>query len=228
MCYAEVLKYSYLEKDLEILPNGDQTEIGEKGINLSGGQKARVALARAIYSNSDIYFIDDTLSSVDVHVGNYIMQEYFLKYLHGKTRILITHNWDYLKCVDEIIIMEGGSIIERGSYSQIKESKLYQDIIESLKADFGANSEEKEARNPSSNGNTSNRGALLIKRADENEKSWSLNDGNSLKKEEVDPVIQKLTLKEDRESGAIHFGVYKEYLDFNGGCVYFSLILFGN
>jgi len=73
--YKEALKYSCLEKDLEILSNGDQTEIGEKGINLSGVQKARVTLARAIYSNRGIYFIDDTLSAVDVHVGTYIVQE---------------------------------------------------------------------------------------------------------------------------------------------------------
>ena len=59
--YKEALQYSCLEPDLIILPNGDLTEIGEKGVNLSGGQKARVALAQSIYSNRDIYLLDDPL-----------------------------------------------------------------------------------------------------------------------------------------------------------------------
>jgi ATP-binding cassette, subfamily C (CFTR/MRP), member 1 len=66
--YQQVIEACALKPDLEMLPGGDQTEIGEKGINLSGGQKQRVSLARAVYSNSDVYFLDDPLSAVDAHV----------------------------------------------------------------------------------------------------------------------------------------------------------------
>ncbi len=70
--YTQVLGVCCLEEDLKTFQNGDQTEIGEKGINLSGGQKARVSLARCVYSNADIYILDDVLSAVDVHVSRKI------------------------------------------------------------------------------------------------------------------------------------------------------------
>ena len=70
----KVIYHSAFEQDLKILPQGLQTEIGEKGVNLSGGQKARLSLARALYSNRDIYFFDDVLSAVDVHVGDFLVK----------------------------------------------------------------------------------------------------------------------------------------------------------
>lgn len=75
---------------------GVETEIGEKGTNLSGGQKARISLARALYSNKDIYLLDDILSAVDVHVGKFIMQKTILEYLKGKTILMPTHAVKYL------------------------------------------------------------------------------------------------------------------------------------
>jgi ABC-type bacteriocin/lantibiotic exporter with double-glycine peptidase domain len=80
--------------------------IGEKGATLSGGQKARVSLARALYSNSDILLLDDLLSAVDVHVGKYLMTETLLNYSKSKTRVLVTHALYYLKYVDRIFILE--------------------------------------------------------------------------------------------------------------------------
>ena len=77
----KAVKYACLEDDLKLLNNGLNTEIGEKGTNLSGGQKARVSLARALYSNRDIYLLDDILSAVDVHVGKFLMEETILQYL---------------------------------------------------------------------------------------------------------------------------------------------------
>jgi len=78
------------------LNKGVETEIGEKGTNLSGGQKARISLARALYSNKDIYLLDDILSAVDVHVGKFIMQKTILEYLKGKTIVMPTHAVKYL------------------------------------------------------------------------------------------------------------------------------------
>jgi ABC-type phosphate/phosphonate transport system ATPase subunit len=77
--------------NLQILPAGDASEIGEKGINLSGGQKHRVALARAVYSRADVYLLDDPLSAVDVHVGRHIFEDCICGELAGKTRLLVTH-----------------------------------------------------------------------------------------------------------------------------------------
>ena len=95
-----------MTRDLEILPSGDLTEIGEKGINLSGGQKARVNLARALYVDADIYLLDDPLSAVDTHVGRHLFDQSIVGFLGNKIRVLVTHQLQYLKDVDKIIILK--------------------------------------------------------------------------------------------------------------------------
>lgn len=110
-----------LSRDLEILPHGDLTEIGEKGINLSGGQKARVSLARAVYSNSDLILMDDPISALDANVRKKIFQNVFLELLKDKTRVLVTHAIEYLPYVDDIIVFKDGEIILQGQYSDIKD-----------------------------------------------------------------------------------------------------------
>ncbi|KAH9490363.1 Canalicular multispecific organic anion transporter 2 [Bulinus truncatus] len=119
--YNKVIEACALKSDLDILPGGDQTEIGEKGINISGGQKQRVSLARAVYSRSDIYLLDDPLSAVDSHVGKHIFQEVISNkgMLKGKTRIMVTHGVHWLPMVDFIIVMKNGGISETGSYEQL-------------------------------------------------------------------------------------------------------------
>ncbi|KAF3817859.1 hypothetical protein GH733_013146 [Mirounga leonina] len=89
--YLQVLHCCSLNRDLEILPFGDMTEIGERGLNLSGGQKQRISLARAVYSDRELYLLDDPLSAVDTHVGKHIFEECIKKMLRGKTVILVTH-----------------------------------------------------------------------------------------------------------------------------------------
>lgn len=88
-----MIKACALDSDLAILPNGDRCEIGEKGINLSGGQKARVTLARALYQNTENFFFDDPLAAVDAHVGKHIFEHVIGKngLLRNKTRLLVTH-----------------------------------------------------------------------------------------------------------------------------------------
>uniref|UniRef100_A0A8D2LBI3 ABC-type glutathione-S-conjugate transporter n=1 Tax=Varanus komodoensis TaxID=61221 RepID=A0A8D2LBI3_VARKO len=119
--YQQVLEACALLPDLQLLPGGDLTEIGEKGINLSGGQKQRVSLARAVYSNADIYLLDDPLSAVDSHVGRHIFEKVLGPegLLQHKTRILVTHSLSFLAHVDDIVVLEAGAISERGSYSTL-------------------------------------------------------------------------------------------------------------
>jgi ATP-binding cassette, subfamily C (CFTR/MRP), member 1 len=119
--YDKVIKYCELGRDLEILPAGDQTEIGEKGINLSGGQKARLSLARAVYANKDLVLMDDPISALDANVKKRIFQKVFNGLLRKKTRVLVTHAVDFLHLVDKIIILNQGQIVVQGSYDEIKE-----------------------------------------------------------------------------------------------------------
>ena len=99
-----------MTRDLEILPSGDLTEIGEKGINLSGGQKARVGLARAIYANKDLILLDDPISALDANVKKSIFKNVIMGELNTKTRILVTHAIDFLHLADKIIVIKDGKI----------------------------------------------------------------------------------------------------------------------
>ena len=105
--------------DLERFPNGIASEIVERGANLSGGQKARLSLARAVYADADIYLLDDPLAALDPRVGRTVFQECFLDALHGKTRVLITQALNFLPQVDHVIVLNNGTIAEQGSYAQL-------------------------------------------------------------------------------------------------------------
>lgn len=119
--YERVLDVCCLAQDLEMLPAGDQTEIGERGINLSGGQKQRVSLARAAYQDADIYLLDDPLSAVDAHVDQHLWQKLIGPHglLKDKMRVLVTHAIHHLDEVDQIMVMKDGTISEMGSFSEL-------------------------------------------------------------------------------------------------------------
>ncbi|XP_033886772.3 multidrug resistance-associated protein 1-like isoform X3 [Acipenser ruthenus] len=119
--YQRVVEACALMPDLEILPAGDETEIGEKGVNLSGGQKQRVSLARAVYCDCAIYLLDDPLSAVDAHVGKHIFDKVIgpKGVLQSRTRVLVTHGLSYLPQVDLILVLVDGEITEMGSYQEL-------------------------------------------------------------------------------------------------------------
>ena len=123
--YDRVVEACALRPDLDMLPAGDQTEIGERGINLSGGQKQRLSVARAVYSNRALYLLDDPLSAVDAHVGKHMFDKVFgpQGLLRHKTRVLVTHGVSYLPQVDNIIVMKEGRITESGSYRELLDRK---------------------------------------------------------------------------------------------------------
>ncbi|XP_063816843.1 ATP-binding cassette sub-family C member 3 isoform X3 [Pseudophryne corroboree] len=143
--YQKVLEACALLTDLEVLPGGDQTEIGEKGINLSGGQKQRVSLARAVYSNSDVYLLDDPLSAVDAHVAKHIFDNVIGPdgLLRGKTRLLVTHGISFLPQVDHIVVFVDGKVSEMGSYQELlKQNGAFAEFLRNYAFDDNVEEEE--------------------------------------------------------------------------------------
>lgn len=124
--YEKVVRACGLEKDFDLFPNGDLTFIGERGISLSGGQKARINLARAVYRKADIYLLDDPLSAVDTVVGKHIFEACINEFLGDKIRILVTHQLQYLNKLNHIILFEKGSIEFQGSFEDLKETGKLQ------------------------------------------------------------------------------------------------------
>lgn len=120
--YNSVLEACALKKDLELFPYGDETDIGERGINLSGGQKQRIQIARALYEDVDIYIFDDPFSAVDAHTGKHIFQECILGILASKTVVYVTHQVEFLPSADIILVMRDGEITQVGRYDDILQS----------------------------------------------------------------------------------------------------------
>ncbi|KAG0431063.1 hypothetical protein HPB47_022134, partial [Ixodes persulcatus] len=115
--YQKVLETCALKPDLEMLPSGENTQVGDKGINLSGGQKLRINLARAVYHDADVYLLDDPFSAVDVHVASHIFEQCCGAFWHSEVQ------------VDWIVLLDKGGIKEQGTY---------RDLLENDKSDFSA------------------------------------------------------------------------------------------
>ncbi|CAK7350709.1 unnamed protein product [Dovyalis caffra] len=129
--YWKAIDVTALQHDLDLLPGHDMTEIGERGVNISGGQKQRVSMARAVYSNSDIYIFDDPLSALDAHVGRKVFDSCIKEELLGKTRVLVTNQLHFLPQVDKIILLSEGMIKEEGTFEELsKNGKLFQKLME--------------------------------------------------------------------------------------------------
>ncbi|XP_038682490.1 ABC transporter C family member 14-like [Tripterygium wilfordii] len=204
--YNEIVRICCLEKDLEMMEYGDQTEIGERGINLSGGQKQRIQLARAVYQDCDIYLLDDVFSAVDAHTGSDIFKECVRGALRNKTVILVTHQVDFLHNVDLIMVMRDGMIVQSGKYNDLVQNGL----------DFGALVAAHETSmelvemgktmslEPSSKPDKSPRAHSDLREANgenkpENQAAKSENSSSKLIKEE------------QRETGRVSLQVYKVY-----------------
>lgn len=128
--YDRTIEACDLKKDITMLPNGDKTLLGERGASLSGGQRARVNLARAVYSDADIYLLDDPLSAVDAKVGKHIFENCINGLLSTKVRVLVTHQLQYMKSADYIAIFDKGNVANQGKYDQMKEAGLDIELLE--------------------------------------------------------------------------------------------------
>ncbi|XP_069919261.1 ATP-binding cassette sub-family C member 11 [Oryctolagus cuniculus] len=208
--YLQVLHCCSLNRDLEILPFGDLTEIGERGLNLSGGQKQRISLARAIYSNRQLYLLDDPLSAVDAHVGRHIFEECIRKMLRGRTVVLVTHQLQYLEFCDQIILLEDGQICENGTHSELMQKKgRYAHLVQQMQAEATQD--------------------LLLDTAKPAEKLQAEGQPQATSKEEShgedadngSVLEHQLTKKEEMEKGSLSWRVYHSYIQAAGGYVVF-------
>lgn len=223
--YQRVVELCELESDFAELPGGDSTEIGENGVNLSGGQKARISLARAVYSDRDIIILDDILSALDAQVGEKIMTNLICKYLKGKTRILVTHQIQYLQHFDKIIDMKNGRISWSGSFDSFKYTNLYQKLLSYLTL----KEKKKEIKSLSVSFDEINQFELDeeeedIQQFDNESISASFNTFNNMSEsvlifepDRINNKDHKIISNEDREIGRVKFSVYLNYARYLGG-----------
>ncbi|XP_065384494.1 ATP-binding cassette sub-family C member 8 isoform X12 [Macaca fascicularis] len=123
--YKMVIEACSLQPDIDILPHGDQTQIGERGINLSGGQRQRISVARALYQHANVVFLDDPFSALDIHLSDHLMQAGILELLRDdkRTVVLVTHKLQYLPHADWIIAMKDGTIQREGTLKDFQRSE---------------------------------------------------------------------------------------------------------
>ncbi|KAI4495187.1 hypothetical protein M0804_001388 [Polistes exclamans] len=223
--YYQALTVCSLKDDLNMLPGGDETEIGERGINLSGGQKQRVALARAFYANRDIYCLDDPLSAVDAHVGNYIFNKLILDALKEKTVILVTHQIQFLECCHQIYLLQNGKISEHGTHTELMQlNKEYAIIVNNI---------FKQSKDKL---NGEQYGQIMNKKNDiGSESNAELIDSSGNRDEESSKKIHNegatLTLQDKVETGSVKVQTYHTYIKAAGGYLMAFLvfsILFSN
>lgn len=120
--YNKVVELCALDRDFKLLPKGDATIVGEQGSSLSGGQKARVNLARAIYKEADIYLLDDPLSAVDTNVGKHIFEKCIEEFLVNKICVLVTHQLQYLTNVQHVVLLNVGKVVAQGTFRTLQKS----------------------------------------------------------------------------------------------------------
>nr|UMW71136.1 ABC transporter subfamily C2 [Spodoptera frugiperda] len=142
--YKEVCKVCSLLPDFKQFPYGDLSLVGERGVSLSGGQRARINLARAVYREADIYLLDDPLSAVDANVGRQLFDGCIKGYLSGKTCILVTHQIHYLKAADFIVVLNEGSVENMGSYDELMKTGTEFSMLLSDQASEGSDTDKKE------------------------------------------------------------------------------------
>ena len=196
--YNNVLSLCQLNEDLETFEGKDLTEIGEKGVNLSGGQKVRISLARTIYNEPDIYLFDDPISALDANVGKKIMKNCIVKYLKGKTRVVVTHALSYLKYMDRIIYMKSGRIEWSGTYKEVHDQPFYSDLAKNI-------------------------GLSKVLSGDLNESSVDNKDNTKFEKKDDEKIV-KLIKEEEQSRGGVSYKVYLDYFRYMGGICYIASV----
>ncbi|XP_016079635.1 PREDICTED: multidrug resistance-associated protein 4 [Miniopterus natalensis] len=212
--YEKVIKACALKKDLELLEDGDLTVIGDRGATLSGGQKARINLARAVYQDADIYLLDDPLSAVDAEVGRHLFQLCICQTLHEKITILVTHQLQYLKAASQILILKDGKMVQKGTYTEFLKSGV--DFGSLLKKDNDEVEQASISGSPKLRHRTFSESSIWSQQSSR----ASLKDGAP----ESQPVenVQVAVSEESRSEGKVGLKAYKNY--FIAGAHWFIII----
>ena len=217
--YLWSLEVCALLPDMKVLPAGDMTEIGERGINLSGGQKARVALARAAYSNADIFLLDDPLSAVDAHVGQHLFEKCILALQgSGKCVLISTNALHFLRAVTTVIVLKEGKVVQSGSYSElIEESGPFSDMMATF--DEGRTSAAALTATPSSKENGAMNGHHEdgSKHMNPKEIPKELKISNASANSGSSATNGSLMTVEDRETGSVDIKAYTSLIRATGG-----------
>ncbi|KAK2057847.1 hypothetical protein LY76DRAFT_593835 [Colletotrichum caudatum] len=196
--YEKTVRACALVDDFAQLPDGDETVVGERGISLSGGQKARVALARAVYARADIYLLDDVLSAVDSHVGRHIIENVLgpRGLLSTKTRILATNAIAVLTQASYITMIRNGEIVERGTYKQLVAMKgMVNDLIKT------AGQESDPSSSASSSGSSSETSTVIEVEGSSQEKSELEEAQEQLL--ETEPIKTAASMKNKKRSSSM-------------------------
>ncbi|XP_019430887.1 PREDICTED: ABC transporter C family member 2-like isoform X2 [Lupinus angustifolius] len=203
--YGRSINVTELKHDLELLPGGDLTEIGERGVNISGGQKQRVSMARAVYSNSDVYIFDDPLSALDAHVARQVFDKCIKGELRGKTRVLVTNQLHFLSQVDRIILVHEGMVKEEGTFEELSnQGPLFQKLMENAgkMEEYQEENVDIETPDQKSSSKPVANGAL----ADHAKSGSKPKEGKSV-----------LIKQEERETGVVGLNVLRRYKNALGG-----------
>ncbi|NXQ39329.1 MRP4 protein, partial [Catharus fuscescens] len=218
--YENVLKVCALKKDMELLANGDLTVIGDRGATLSGGQKARVNLARLV--DADIYLLDDPLSAVDAEVGRHLFEKCICEALHQKISVLVTHQLQYLRAANQILILKDGKMVGKGTYAEFLRSGI--DFASLLKKDEEVVEQQSVPGTPnlkSARNRTFSESSVLS----QDSSIHSQKDGAV----EQPPGENALAAvpEESRSEGKINFKLYRKYFTAGANCfVIFILLVF--
>ncbi|KAA1064369.1 hypothetical protein PGTUg99_020301 [Puccinia graminis f. sp. tritici] len=224
--YESVIEACALVDDLAMLKDGDETQVGEKGITLSGGQKARISLARTVYARADVYLLDDPLSSVDAHVARHLFDNVIgpTGLLRSKARILCTNAIPFCQQADELIMVRDGKIVERGTFEAVLANQgdlkqLIDDFGKKLSQDDIFDTEQlirldttivaSENSGGCSFSKPRRESVLLMRRP-----TLTPSKNNNRQVLKIQKPPGKVT--EHREQGSVNYDVYKTYLRANG------------
>ena len=224
--FWSVMESCGLMPDLDQLPAAEETGIGEKGINISGGQKARIALARACYRGADIFIMDDVLAAVDVHVGKHLFKKCICGAMAGSTRILVTNALHVLPSCDSVSVVDNGTIAESGTYTELVEKRggILAAMVEahSIKEEDEEEEEEEEEEKEEDDSAATKGSDSEQKASDE---AAAGRDNKPTEKEVKTGVLVK---EEVRKKGRVGVDVYRRYLSAGASdCLVFVILVFG-
>ncbi|CAH0712839.1 unnamed protein product, partial [Brenthis ino] len=214
--YKQVIKCCQLRSDLDILPHGDKTIVGERGASLSGGQRARISLARCVYQHADVYLLDDPLAAVDAKVAQAIYEECVRGFLRDKATVLVTHHVQYARHAANVCVMRSGKIVAQGTYHELKNGVTeFEKLIE-----MGEKVEEEK-----------------LKKAATFEKVETIEHNQKLRSQRSMSEVSQLSFNMDLDNnlspkyegetqnkGSVDFAVYLNYIKSGGGSLTIILL----